>query len=184
MRYDPDTDKVQILFNGVWTDWQNGNMVKTYLYQSGNEYVNLTGGYVVGYFSTHCTAKKPSNSEFLQLNISSTKEYYTYAWLITKNKISTIGHSKLKAKFYTSKDTLVAGIGLTSSYLAGSQTNSASAYPSLAITRKYVGSTTQIEIEIDLSAYQGTYYVVFGVNGSLGSCKENGSVYCSEIYLV
>lgn len=178
IRYNKDTDKVQIFFNGVWTDWQYGNMVKKYLYIAGDECTDLTNGYVVGYYSLHCTGSKVSNSNYLQINVSGEKKYTTYAWVITKNAISTKGYTKLRAKFYTSKSTLKAKISLSSKYIAGAQSGD-TAYPPIVVKTSALAPTTLTEVEIDISGYQGNYYVVFGAT----DCIETGSVYCSEIWL-
>lgn len=181
IRYNNDTDKVQLLFNGVWTDWQNGNMVKKYLYLSGDECGDLTGGYIVGYYSNHCTGTKITNDNYLQINISGDKQYATYAWVTTKKLVNTTGYTKLKAKFYTSKSTLKATLSLSQQYVAGAQSNVTNiAYPPVVVKTDSLASTSQIEVEIDISAYQGNYYVVFGAK----DCIETGSIYCSEIYLI
>lgn len=181
IRYNEDTDKVQLLFNGIWTDWKNGNMLKKYLYVSGNECSDLTGGYAVGYYSNHCTGAKVTNDNYLQINISGDKQYATYAWVTTKKLVNTTGYTKIKAKFYTSKSTLKATLSLSQQYVAGAQSNVTNiAYPPVVVKTDSLASTSQIEVEIDISAYQGNYYVVFGAR----DCIETGSIYCSEIYLV
>lgn len=181
IRYNEDTDKVQLLFNGIWTDWKNGNMLKKYLYVSGNECGDLTGGYAVGYYSNHCTGAKVTNDNYLQINISGDKQYNTYAWVTTKKLINTTGYTKLKAKFYTSKATLKAALSLSQQYVAGAQSNVTNiAYPAVVVKTDSLASTSPIEVEIDISAYQGNYYVVFGAR----DCVETGSIYCSEIYLI
>ena len=180
IRYNKDNDKVQIFFNGVWTDWQYGNMVKKYLYIAGDECTDLTNGYVVGYYSLHCTGSKVSNSNYLQISVSGEKKYTTYAWVITKKAISTKGYTKLRAKFYTSKSTLKAKLGLSSRYIAGARSDSNDvAYPPMVVKTSALAPTTLTEVEIDISGYQGNYYVVFGAT----DCIETGSVYCSEIWL-
>lgn len=153
-------------------------MVKKYLYIAGDECIDLTNGYVVGYYSPHCTGSKVSNNNYLQINVSGEKKYTTYAWVITKNAISTKGYTKLRAKFYTSKSTLKAKLSLSSKYIAGAQSGDA-AYPPTVVKTSALAPTTLTEVEIDISGYQGNYYVVFGAT----DCIETGSVYCSEIWL-
>ena len=156
-------------------------MLKKYLYVSGNECGDLTGGYAVGYYSNHCTGAKVTNDNYLQINISGDKQYNTYAWVTTKKLINTTGYTKLKAKFYTSKATLKAALSLSQQYVAGAQSNVTNiAYPAVVVKTDSLASTSPIEVEIDISAYQGNYYVVFGAR----DCVETGSIYCSEIYLI
>ena len=155
-------------------------MVKKYLYIAGDECTDLTNGYVVGYYSLHCTGSKVSNSNYLQISVSGEKKYTTYAWVITKKAISTKGYTKLRAKFYTSKSTLKAKLGLSSRYIAGARSDSNDvAYPPMVVKTSALAPTTLTEVEIDISGYQGNYYVVFGAT----DCIETGSVYCSEIWL-
>ena len=156
-------------------------MVKKYLYLSGDECGSLTGGYGIGYYEPHCTAVKKANDNYLQITITGDKQYATWAWAITKSPINTTGYSKLKAKYYTSVTTLMATLSLTQQYVIGAQNASTNiAYPKVVTKTDSLGSVTPIEVELNLTGYQGNYYVVFGAR----DCRETGSVYCSEIYLV
>ena len=47
VRYNSDTDTVQISYNGTWNDWKAGNMQTVYLYDKGDECTDVTGGWSV-----------------------------------------------------------------------------------------------------------------------------------------
>lgn len=41
MRYNPETDMVEIYYNGIWKEWKSGNIQATYLYRDGEQVVGL-----------------------------------------------------------------------------------------------------------------------------------------------
>lgn len=47
IKYNTDTDTIQIYYNGKWNDWKSGNMQTMYLYNSGDECSDVTGGWSV-----------------------------------------------------------------------------------------------------------------------------------------
>jgi hypothetical protein len=49
-RYDEDTDMWQMktVSDGVWHDWASGGLLSMFIYDSGNAYHDITGGYING----------------------------------------------------------------------------------------------------------------------------------------
>lgn len=49
VRYDAETDMIQIKdSNGIWHDYASGGLLSMFIYDSGNAYHDITGGYYIG----------------------------------------------------------------------------------------------------------------------------------------
>ena len=154
--------------NGAWVDWI------TYLYDKGNQYTSLTGGWT----SYGDSAKITFNSDHILLEIVSGYNE-TWGMAYTKNKIDVTGISTLY--FYIDER--------TSADIAESS-NSSSKYSTVGIStspdvrtngwtayKRVPSGTTQTLFEVDVSAYSGTYYVCI-----LNAVNASGHMKCSQVY--
>ena len=154
--------------NGVWVGWI------TYLYDKGNQYTSLTGGWT----SYGDSAKITFNSDHILLEIVSGYNE-TWGMAYTKNKIDVTGISTLY--FYIDER--------TSADIAESS-NSSSKYSTVGIStspdvrtngwtayKRVPSGTTQTLFEVDVSAYSGTYYVCI-----LNAVNASGHMKCSQVY--
>lgn len=44
MKYNPDTDTIQIFYNGIWNDWKTGGLQTHYLYNLGEFVIDMANG--------------------------------------------------------------------------------------------------------------------------------------------
>lgn len=87
IRYNSETDMIQILFDGTWSDWQKAGMERTYIYNSGveNMALDLTGYSLSTYTKTNNWVK---NSNYLSCQ-TPTKSYYSIFGTNSTSSIST-----------------------------------------------------------------------------------------------
>lgn len=108
IRYNADTDTVQIYYDGTWNDWKAGNMQTVYLYNNGDECTDVTGGWSVSTAnSSNGTASVTKGSDKMTLyapyvgGASSAGSGQAIAF--TTNPITiTKGTLRAKANGYTS----------------------------------------------------------------------------------
>lgn len=137
--------------NGEWVDWYNGE-----LYYNGNQYESITGGFTVvknnGFFTFNDN----------DISFGFTGNSSTQATLYTKNKVDLQGYTKLcidiDATTVTVNDVNTA-FGLCDSI--------ADAYPD-QIAYKGTHTRGRQTLELDISGYQGAYYVSFKIAASAG----------------
>lgn len=154
--------------NGTWEGW-----VK-YLYYKGNQYTDLTGGWV----SYGSSAKITFSSDHIRLEIQSGYNE-TWAMAHTANKIDITNISKLY--FYIDERT---STDITES------TNANSKYSTVGISvspdvrtngwtayKRVSTGTTQTLFEVDVSEYNGEYYVCI-----LNAVNASGYMKCSQVY--
>lgn len=70
MRYNATTDKIEVLYNGVWKEWVFAGVQTCYLYNRGDEINLLTGGWISdGYtMSTDKTTSGVLNEASMSIN--------------------------------------------------------------------------------------------------------------------
>lgn len=154
--------------NGAWIDWI------TYLYNKGNQYTALTGGWT----SYGDYANITFNSDHIYLTI---KSGYNEQWGMahTVNKIDI-----------TNINTLCFYIDERTSTDITESSNSNSKYSTVGISvspdvrtngwtayKRVPSGTTQTWFEVDVSAYSGTYYVCI-----LNAVNASGYMKCSQVY--
>ena len=153
---------------GKWVDWI------TYLYNKGNQYTALTGGWT----SYGDYANITFNSDHIYLTI---KSGYNEQWGMahTVNKIDI-----------TNINTLCFYIDERTSTDITESSNSNSKYSTVGISvspdvrtngwtayKRVPSGTTQTWFEVDVSAYSGTYYVCI-----LNAVNASGYMKCSQVY--
>lgn len=95
MRYNPKNDKVEIYYNGAWHEWKLGNMQTVYLYNEGEEVVELDlTGYTIDNNCTRCVPTR--NEDTISLTASSSTKY-SNATVFTKEKIDLTDYTRLYA---------------------------------------------------------------------------------------
>lgn len=114
VRYNTESDRVQIFYNSVWNDWKRAFLQPTYLYHEGIEYTEITGGwdYAIGgaitktseYLEFTCSNQgyraAMSNSIAIAIPEGATKLCILFKKL--SGSVVPIGHSIQGNKPYTS----------------------------------------------------------------------------------
>lgn len=150
---------------GAWVDWI------PYLYNAGDECVGRTGGWKIVKSDGKSTLSPHTNKDngLLYLHVTQGNG----AAFVTQNKVSTVGYKKLK--FHTTKSK-AGRIGLWNSNSDPLKYDSYVSSFSFDLSERD-GDT----YELDLSGYQGEYYVALteyaGAAGSVYYC------YVDQIWL-
>lgn len=93
--YFPDEDMIKIKdSDGVWHDWASGRLSRTYLYDSGDENINLTGGWVQKSKANDASFTKNLSSITAQAGGSSS----SVIKIGTKNVVDVSSYSTLVVK--------------------------------------------------------------------------------------
>ena len=139
--------------NGEWVDWNR------YLYDSGNECTDITGGWVAG---DSATINKATSEMSVKSNVDN-----GYRYLLTKNKIDVTPYKTLHA---------IAKIGTGGSSSdkgnIGVSENGTTTSGSTSFT-----NTEYQEVTYDLSSQDGLFYIRVGDQG------DDSSTFVQKIWL-
>lgn len=142
--------------NGAWSDWIR------WLYSRGNQYTNITGGWIIRTNSNGVATFNNDGVAFGYTDYSNTQSL-----TITKNKIDVTNLSSLSALVDVTewdKFPQDLAIGLYESN-TGWDVN-ATTYAGV------MGTGNDQVIELDISNYTGSYYIGFKAAGSKGTLRE------------
>jgi hypothetical protein len=142
--------------NGEWTDWWNGE-----LYTSGNEWENITGGWIARtgtYRHTGTTLKVYASTSSPTVSIAS-----------TENTIDLTNYSTLTV---TGGDVYLAGSGVAQIKIFAASTTSWSASTTSAALVNIKANQT---VTLDVSGLTGSFYVALFANAGTGSSEANVS---------
>ena len=164
VRYNPETDMVEIFYNGVWNEWKQGAMQITdlILYDYGDEKTSLSGGwqpyaYIPSGASTS-TKKLPTitkNSSNMKFEITGgTSSKSVLGALFAENSIDLTNYKTLKISLSS-----ISGNG----WFAISK-NKKDLYDEVKSGNLVTGVNT-----LDISTIQGEHYIVLS-GGSTTSC--------------
>ena len=95
VRYNPLNDIVEVKYNGEWHEWKTGNMQTFYLYNEGEEVVDLDlNGYILDTNTTKCVPSR--NADTISLTaLAST--VYSSATVFTNEKFDLRDYTRLYA---------------------------------------------------------------------------------------
>ena len=152
---------------GEWVDWV------TYLYKSGKEFPNLTGGFSKTYSNNKGTATLTKNADNLYLRSQGSTGSGCNFMVYTGKKINLTDFSTLCARiaFTNTKSTRM--------YFGVHTVNTA-----MPTDANYYFTTTESTdgiITFDVSAISGDYYVGIGFTGA--AVSNVGECYVYEVYL-
>lgn len=153
-------------YQGGWVDW----ILR--LYNPGNEFEEVTGGFSKAYENSVGTRTLTKNSDSLFLQTAGTSSGGANFTVATENLIDL-----------TSFSTLYARIAFTNSkytrfYLAAGTSKNAGLSGDCAF---YTSASTEGVVELDISNLSGEYYVWVGLGGTQAS--NSGNCYVYEVYL-
>lgn len=172
MRYNAETDTVQIYYNGQWKDWKVGNMQDVYLYNYGEDNTVVTGGWVAYAYrnsGASSTAKAPTltlNSNSMRIAISSS------SW----SKGAVFAENLIDLTDYTSIEVTIGGS-------SGFGDNDGTMYLNVATskqnnyeyeTRK--GMTSIGTHTFDISSLTGSYYLCFDISATTSVYADISSI--------
>ena len=146
MRYNPETDKVEIFYNGQWNEWKSGNMQTLYVYNGENltEFNGIFEDY-------RGTISKVEYSSYMALTFPTYNSGHTMMGTIVPITIPK-DKSKLCLKYTLSGSNFLFGIA--SSKIVGTT----------SFTKSILLNTASniTTVELDVSDYAGmNYYIVF-----------------------
>lgn len=153
--------------SGRWVDWWSGQ-----LYDNGKEYLNITGELIAHALDFSGTINKAPTITKNDSNIVITTDSTNYSGGLAywANKIDLTNYSALKFTGYCSDNSQDRAKVLVLSDISES-----------AVAAEGVPATALSEIEIDISALSGSYYIGFSV--SKGS-SSNKTVTIEKVILV
>lgn len=169
----------QALINAM--DSLASNAAKTYLYDSGNEYTNITGGWKTNQFDPSFPYANifTKGSTYLEYGESNTGNY-GYGGYVTTNSIDLTNYNTLVAKLQlvsyagNAQNQVIISTSSTPSIRNSTITKSAGVNQS--------NGTTAAEVTMDISSVTGKYYI--GVYGSSGSYADHlNTSRCFYVYL-
>jgi hypothetical protein len=142
----------QSYMDGEWVDWYAGQ-----LYENGEEYADITGGFSLG---TQIYSKAEKNADYILLSASeSTNSAYSHATCYTNDVIDLTGHNTLKAVVYTEKYGNLRGfvkLGITDSQVNFAEPTE---YREDYINGVESEKTGDVTLTYDISSVSGSYYV-------------------------
>lgn len=180
MRYNPDTDYIQCKYDGIWRDFEKAYMHALILYNSGNEYVDITGGWAdtplnLSYSEAYPTLTKAAN--FLQLQDSGK---YGGAKYCTNNTIDITHYNKIIfniSNVLSSTGQSEIGILSARTYMPASGI--------VVTSSKEFGEVTTQDVEIDISNKSGNWYPFFGyVHSSTAQSSNVGKIIVHSVRLL
>ena len=159
MRWNPETDYIQILKDGEWVNYEKAGLLRKYLYFNGDTKDEITGGYSAsGWKIGGVNASNPTfNSNNVELNTSGTEKVEVMA---TVNMIYLTDKSKIHFSIHTTSGANGIFYGLSTS-------KTISDFANLKKTGSITG--TYQDYTIDVSSISGSYYIwafVYGTSGT------------------
>lgn len=167
--------------SGAWagkeaTIYQGGTGVALWngkLYDGGNEFERITGGFVEAYknsVGTRTFTKNEDNFYFRSIGNSSGG---AHIYVSTAEKINLSSFSTLYARIKHSPSSS------TSFYLAAHDRNDVPLYNVPCVLKQ--SSSKEGVVSLDISELSGEHYILFGLGGNANS--NSGSCYVYEVYL-
>lgn len=106
VRYNEQTDMIEIYYNGEWKEWKSASLQAFYLYKDGNEIVDVTNGwsnvkYDDKYYNPSLTTitKGASYIELTTYSPNTTYENIGTIVLYTTNKVDLTEYSKIGIEY-------------------------------------------------------------------------------------
>lgn len=163
------TDKNAAIYQaGAWVDLWNGK-----LYDYGDEYEPVTGGFVEAYKNSIGTRTFTKNEDSLYFKSTGTTSGGAHIYASTEKKINLNSFSTLYARI---KHSPSSG---TSFYLAAHTRNDEPVYDVPCVLRQ--SSSKEGIVSLDISGLSGEHYILLGLGGNAAS--NSGSCYVYEVYL-
>lgn len=170
MRYNTETDMVEIYYNGQWNTWLHGTMQSYYLYKQGDYMYDRTGGYTsYAYRASHQTSIN-TGSPTLTYETSCMKIHMSVSNSIgsvyAEQKIDVTNYTKLYIKWIKDFATTTIGSGWVYFGLSTQKSNNHDEVIHSAITN---GSNYKSTEYIDITNLTGDYYFFIALYASNGS---------------
>lgn len=161
MRYNPETDMVEICYNGVWENWKFGNMQDLLLYYYGDENTALTGGWsayaykTVTSNSTVFTPTITKESNRMKVSITGTSSSWYYGSVFADKTIDLTNIKTIEIVVNSVKN--IGTSGNMWFFVTSTKENNYDELAKATITKD--GTYT-----IDVTGLTGNHYVCFGFN--------------------
>lgn len=171
MRYNSETDMVEIYHNDNWNNWKSGDIQSDKLYFYGNENTELTGGWTPYAYKTSSSSSAVSaptvtkKEKYMKLSKTVSGSNWLFGSVFTENAIDLTDYEMLKLKVIGVQGANGGTSGSISLNITSTKSNSYSVTKSLSIT-------SDGEYAIDISSLTGNYYVCFAV------ARTSGTVSC------
>lgn len=173
MRYNSETDMVEIYYNDVWQVWKFGEMQNVSLYYNGDENKVITGGWSSYAFgsggtttATTLSLSKESNAMTMSLSTGST--WYAGA-VFVENTVDLTNYKSLEVVVsdmsYPNKDRGDIRFGVT--------TKKESGYSTVKDLSSYHGTLAKGTKTIDVSDLKGNHYIYFAIDAGGGSTTNS-----------
>lgn len=168
--YKESTGLVYDTSKGAWDErWGSDRL---WLYEAGNEYAMITGGWEEGYvYSPRGTIIK--NSDNIYMNASSGADVYLET--IKKINLSTYKTLKIVGYFSSTGSKAVLHVAIAN------QSKRPLAESTIILLNAYAGQTVS-EITIDITNYDSTAYIVFAL-GSSSTQYSSVTMKISKVWL-
>ena len=152
----------------AWSNFWNGK-----LYDVGDEYEGITGGFVEAYKNSIGTRTFTKNEDSLYFRSVGTSAGGAHIYASTEKKIDLSSFSTLYARIKHSPSSS------TSFYLAAHTRNDEPVYDVPCVHKQ--SSSKEGIVSLDISELSGEHYILFGLGGN--SHSNSGSCYVYEVYL-
>lgn len=143
---------VQICQDSEWTSLWSGE-----LYDAGNQYEDVTGGWVVGEGDATATIDDTG------ITLSTTSNSANRIHVETANAVDLSNHATLYALVNVSSISLGSGINSARVRLGYAASSGANLANSSTKVEKQVTATGEVTLQLDISEATGEFYIVVGI---------------------
>ena len=153
---------------GMWSNFWNGK-----LYDVGDEYEQITGGFIEAYRNNIGTRTFTKNKDNFYFRSVGTSNGGAHIYASTEKKIDLSSFSTLYARIKHSPSSS------TSFYLAAHDRTDEPLYNVPCVLKQ--SSSKEGVVSLDISELSGEHYILFGLGGNVSN--NSGSCYVYEVYL-
>lgn len=179
MRYNPETDMVEIFYNGVWNVWENGNMQNLFAYNYGDENAVVTGGwsgYAYKDTGSGSSVKLPTvtkESNRMKIGITGTSSAWYFGSVFAEKPIDLTNYKTIE---------IVVGTASLNSNTGGGGFSVATTKANNYTNAKIVNITGTGTYTLDVSSLSGSHYLCLSVRAGASTAEQY--YYISSVKLI
>ena len=179
MRYNPETDMVEIFYNGVWNAWEVGNMQNLFAYNYGNENTAITGGwsgYAYKDSGSGSSVKLPTvtkESNRMKIGSTGTSSSWYFGSVFAEKPIDLTNYKTIE---------IVVGTANLNSNTGGGGFSVTKTKANNYANAKLVNITGTGTYTLDVSSLSGSHYLCLSVRAGASTAEQY--YYISSVKLI